>query len=100
MGCDLWKLDIDDTDERLPGRTLRQPGQMRLRVTPRLHEFNQVRLTALKFRTGQSPAKQFVPEPEPVRVEYIGFAVLSYLRDVTVTAVFLDFRTGHAVRFS
>ena len=65
---------------------------MRLRVAPRLHELNKVRLASLKVSIGQSPAKKFVAEPHPVCVEHVALAVLGNVANVAVTKAIRGFK--------
>ena len=71
------------------GRAIRV--EVRLRITPRLHEIGKVSLARLKFGMGQPSAKQFMPEPHPIGVENVALAVLGNLPDVPVAVVLLDF---------
>ena len=65
---------------------------MRLRVAPRLHELHKVGLASLKLSIRQSPAKEFVAEPHPVRVEHVALAVFGNLANVAVAKASSGFK--------
>jgi hypothetical protein len=69
---------------------------VRLRITTRLHELDEVHLACLKLSIGQPSAKEFMPEPYPIGIENVALAVLSDLPDVTVTVVLFDLCASRA----
>jgi hypothetical protein len=65
-------------------RLLHKVGEVRLCVAPRLHKLHKIGLASLKLSIRQSPAKELVAEPHPLRVEHVALAVLGNFANVTV----------------
>ena len=62
---------------------------MWLRVTAGLDELNEPSFTPLKLGIGQPSPKQFVAQPDALRVDDIGLAVLADLANPGIPIIFL-----------
>jgi hypothetical protein len=72
---------------------------VKLRATPRPNVLSQARFTRLNPVCCESPAKQFVTQPNPVGVNNIRFAIVCNLADATLPIVLLDVCAADPTRF-
>jgi hypothetical protein len=78
----------------------RQIDEVRLRVGAYFDEFKKGCLGCLQFRIGQAPAKQLVPQPNPIGVDDIRFTVVGHFLNPAIKAIACNFTTMHAVWLS
>jgi hypothetical protein len=77
-----------------------ETNEVRLRVPPRFDEIDKASLAGLEVSVRQAPAKEFVPQPEPIGIDDIALAVFGDLSDAAVMVEFFDVRSADTVRLS
>ena len=77
-----------------------QTGEMGLGIAPRPDELGQVCLSRVERRIGQHTAEQFMPQPNAVRVDHVGLAVVGDLAQASVSVISLDIPAAYAVGFA
>jgi hypothetical protein len=75
-------------------------GPRRVRAGTDSHEIRQVPLTHLERILPQRAAKQFVPQPHLVGVDYVGLAVVRDLFDLAFVEVALHLSSVESFRLS